>query len=232
MYQLVTANMIMEQKMSNPKLILQSELGEKHVESVPPRTAYLPFKRLLDLLLIVATLPITIPVLIVTAIAIKMESRGPVFFWQQRVGVFGKPFNMLKFRSMTTDSEKNGSQFAANGDSRITRVGRFIRKMRIDEIPQLWNVLKGEMSIIGPRPEQVKFVEKFNRTIPYYAKRHVVAPGITGLAQTVQGYVDDENGTILKLKYDLEYIDNLSFAMDIKIVYKTIYTILTGFGAR
>jgi lipopolysaccharide/colanic/teichoic acid biosynthesis glycosyltransferase len=218
--------------MSNPKLALQNQLSGEHVESIPPKTGYLPVKRLMDLLLIVATLPVTIPVIVLTAIIIKLESKGPVFFWQQRVGTFGKPFNMLKFRSMTTDSEKEGSQFASNGDARVTRVGRVIRKMRIDEIPQLWNVLKGEMSIIGPRPEQIKFVEKFNRTIPNYSKRHVVAPGITGLAQTVQGYVDDENGTIVKLKYDLEYINNLSFIMDMKIVYKTIYTIMTGFGAR
>jgi len=218
--------------MSNPKLILQDGYTEEQIGSVPPKTAYLPFKRMIDMLLIVATLPITIPLAILTAFLIKMESTGPVFFWQQRVGTFGKPFNMLKFRSMTTDSEREGSQFASNGDMRVTRVGRFIRKMRIDEIPQLWNVLKGEMSIIGPRPEQVNFVEKFNRTIPNYADRHVVAPGITGLAQTVQGYVDDENGTIIKLKYDLEYINNLSFIMDMKIVFRTIYTIMTGFGAR
>ncbi len=218
--------------MSNPKLAIQNPLSGEQIESIPPKTGYLPVKRLMDLLLIIATLPITIPVVVLTAIIIKLESKGPVFFWQQRVGAFGKPFNMLKFRSMTTDSEKDGSQFASNGDKRVTRVGRLIRKMRIDEIPQLWNVLRGEMSIIGPRPEQVKFVEKFNRTIPNYADRHVVAPGITGLAQTVQGYVDDENGTIVKLKYDLEYINNLSFLMDMKIIYKTIYTILTGFGAR
>lgn len=218
--------------MSNPKLILQEGISEEHIESVPPKTAYLPFKRILDVAMIVATLPITVPVFIITAILIKLESAGPVFFWQQRVGIFGKPFNMLKFRSMTTDSEKNGSQFASNGDARVTKVGRFIRKMRIDEIPQLWNVLRGEMSIIGPRPEQVNFVEKFNRTIPNYAERHVVSPGITGLAQTVQGYVDDENGTVVKLKYDLQYINSLSLMMDLKIVLKTIYTILTGFGAR
>lgn len=218
--------------MSNPNLILQDGISETHIESVPPKTAYLPFKRVLDVAMIVATLPIIIPVFILTAALIKLESSGPVFFWQKRVGIFGRPFNMLKFRSMTTDSEKDGSQFASSSDARVTKVGRVIRKIRIDEIPQLWNVLKGEMSIIGPRPEQVSFVENFNRTIPNYADRHVVSPGITGLAQTVQGYVDDENGTVVKLKYDLQYINGLSFMMDIKIVFKTIYTILTGFGAR
>lgn len=218
--------------MSNPKLILQEGISAEQIASIPPQTVYLSIKRIMDVVMIIATLPVTIPVLLITAILIKLESKGPVFFWQERVGTFGKSFNMLKLRSMTTDSEKEGSQFASNTDKRVTKVGRIIRKMRIDEIPQLWNVLKGEMSIIGPRPEQVSFVNKFNKTIPNYADRHVVAPGITGLAQTVQGYVDDENGTVVKLKYDLEYIKGMSFFMDMKIVYKTIYTILTGFGAR
>ncbi len=218
--------------MSNPKLILQEGISDEQIASIPPQTVYLSIKRLMDIVMIIATLPVTLPVLLITAILIKLESKGSVFFWQERVGTFGKPFNMLKLRSMTTDSEKEGSQFASSTDKRVTKVGRIIRKMRIDEIPQLWNVLKGEMSIIGPRPEQVSFVNKFNKTIPNYADRHVVAPGITGLAQTVQGYVDDENGTVVKLKYDLEYINNMSFIMDMKIVYKTIYTILTGFGAR
>lgn len=218
--------------MSNPKLILQEGISGDQIASIPPQTIYLTIKRMMDIVMIIATSPVTIPVLLITAILIKLESKGPVFFWQERVGTFGKSFNMLKLRSMTTDSEKEGSQFASNTDKRVTKVGRIIRKMRIDEIPQLWNVLKGEMSIIGPRPEQVSFVNKFNKSIPNYADRHVVAPGITGLAQTVQGYVDDENGTVVKLKYDLEYIKNMSFIMDMKIVYKTVYTIMTGFGAR
>ena len=117
----------------------------------------------------------------------------------------GKVFNMLKFRSMTSDSEKNGSQFAQSNDMRVTRVGKFIRKFRIDELPQMLNVLKGEMSIIGPRPEQESFVNEFNQTIPNYALRHMVRPGITGLAQTEQGYVADANGAITKLRYCLLY---------------------------
>ena len=197
-----------------------------------PITAYTIFKRLFDLLLIVAFSPIIIPVMLLTAIIIKIESEGPVFFWQERVGVHGKVFNMLKFRSMTTDSEKAGSQFAKNGDKRVTRFGRFIRKMRIDEIPQLWNIIQGEMSLIGPRPEQVKFVEEFEKAIPMYASRHIVRPGITGLAQVEQGYVDDEEGTRTKLIYDLHYINKLSFTMDMRIIGKTIYTMTTGFGAR
>jgi lipopolysaccharide/colanic/teichoic acid biosynthesis glycosyltransferase len=222
----------MEHHMSNPRLILQDQLFDKSVESITPAVSYIFIKRILDIFLIVSMLPFIFLVGIVTALAIKLESSGPVFFWQKRVGKLGQPFNMLKFRSMTTDSENNGSQFASNGDARVTKVGKLIRKMRIDEIPQLWNVLKGEMSIIGPRPEQVAFVEKFNKSIPNYSRRHIVSPGITGLAQTEQGYVDDENGTMIKLKFDLTYIENLSFKADVKIVMKTIYTILTGFGAR
>lgn len=193
---------------------------------------YLSTKRAIDLIAIVLVLPLVIAIAVITAVAIKLESRGAVFFWQKRVGMNGKVFNMLKFRSMTSDSEKNGSQFAQSNDMRVTRVGKFIRKFRVDEIPQLWNVVKGEMSIIGPRPEQESFVNEFNETIPNYALRHMVMPGITGLAQTEQGYVADAEATITKLEYDLYYIKNMSLLTDAQITFKTIYTILTGFGAR
>ncbi|MEE9309379.1 MAG: sugar transferase [Cocleimonas sp.] len=219
--------------MSIPKYIDRYDLDATAPSTLSgPITVYALFKRLFDLSLIVVFSPVIIPVMLLTAILIKLESKGPVFFWQKRVGVHGKVFNMLKFRSMTTDSEKQGSKFAKDGDKRVTRFGRIIRKMRIDEIPQLWNIIHGEMSLIGPRPEQVSFVEEFERAIPMYANRHVVRPGITGLAQVEQGYVDDEDGTRTKLVYDLHYIDNLSFKMDMEIVGKTIYTMATGFGAR
>jgi len=195
-------------------------------------SGYLQVKRVLDLFAIIAVLPVVAVIMVITAIAIKLESSGSVFFWQKRVGMNGKTFNMLKFRSMTSDSEKNGSQFAKSNDMRITRVGKFIRKFRVDELPQLWNVARGEMSIIGPRPEQESFVNEFNKTIPNYSLRHVVRPGITGLAQIEQGYVADADGTVTKLKYDLYYIKNLSFVTDVQITLKTVYTILTGFGAR
>ena len=193
---------------------------------------YLSTKRIIDLTAIVLVLPLVIGIAVITAIAIKLESPGAVFFWQKRVGMNGKVFNMLKFRSMTSDSEKHGSQFAQSNDMRVTRVGKFIRKFRVDEIPQLWNVLKGEMSIIGPRPEQESFVEEFNKSIPNYSLRHMVMPGITGLAQTEQGYVADAEATITKLEYDLYYIKNMSLLTDAQITLKTIYTIMTGFGAR
>ena len=193
---------------------------------------YLSTKRAIDLIAVALALPLVLAIGIITAVVIKLESRGAVFFWQKRVGMNGKVFNMLKFRSMTSDSEKDGSQFAQSNDMRVTRVGKFIRKFRVDEIPQLWNVVRGEMSIIGPRPEQESFVNEFNKTIPNYALRHMVMPGITGLAQTEQGYVADAEATITKLEYDLYYIKNMSLITDAQITLKTIYTILTGFGAR
>lgn len=211
-----------------------NQLNQNNTQSINNAISsnYLNIKRVLDIVTIIAVLPFVAVLMVVTALAIKLESSGSVFFWQKRVGMNGKTFNMLKFRSMTSDSEQNGSQFAQSNDMRVTRVGKFIRKFRIDETPQLWNVLKGDMSIIGPRPEQESFVNEFNQTIPNYSLRHLVRPGITGLAQTEQGYVADADGTVTKLKYDLYYINNLSFMTDVQITLKTIYTILTGFGAR
>lgn len=211
-----------------------SELNNNNAQSLNDVVAnqYLGTKRVLDLVAIAAVLPFVAVIMAVTAVVIKLESSGSVFFWQKRVGMDGKTFNMMKFRSMTSDSEEKGSQFAQNNDMRVTRVGKFIRKFRIDELPQLWNVVKGDMSIIGPRPEQESFVSEFNKTIPNYSLRHMVRPGITGLAQTEQGYVADADGTVTKLKYDLYYIKNLSFMTDVQITLKTVYTILTGFGAR
>ncbi len=204
----------------------------KPIKVVNPLSSYIAIKRWFDIALIVLLSPVIAPLMLITALLIKYQSKGPIFFWQKRVGYQGKVFNMVKFRSMSTDSEKNGSQFAEDGDARITRFGRFIRKMRIDELPQLWNILRGEMSLIGPRPEQIVFVEEYKMTIPNYMDRHQVLPGITGLAQIKQGYVDDAEGTRTKLKYDLFYIKNISFKLDMHIVFQTIYTMATGFGAR
>ncbi len=193
---------------------------------------YQLIKRTLDIVGILVSLPITLLLMAATAIAVKIESPGGVIFNQQRIGLGGKPFTMHKFRSMVADSERDGPQFAANGDKRVTRLGAFLRKYRIDELPQIWNILKGDMSLIGPRPEQPVFVEQFNEEIPYYPYRHQVRPGITGWAQTNQGYTADLEATRDKLEYDLYYVKHLSFWLDILIVFKTIRTIFTGFGAR
>lgn len=189
-------------------------------------------KRVLDLCILFFLSPIILFLCLITALLIKLDSRGPVLFIQRRVGANGKPFKMYKFRSMRIDSEKNGSKFATKNDERITNLGKFIRKFRIDEIPQFWNVLRGEMSIIGPRPEQVSFVDFFNEEIKDYDLRHSVKPGITGLAQVQQGYAASKRSTEMKLNYDLFYIRNYSLKMDLIIIGKTLYTIMTGFGAR
>ena len=189
-------------------------------------------KRFFDLFITFLALPFILPIGIITAILIKLDSRGPVFFIQERVGRHGEPFNMFKFRSMTIDAEKNGNKFAQRNDQRVTAIGKFIRKFRIDEIPNFWNVLKGEMSVIGPRPEQVSFVKFFDEEIERYHFRHSVKPGITGLAQVNQGYAACTRSTQMKLNYDLFYIKHYSFGMEVNIVLKTMVTILTGFGSR
>ena len=158
-----------------------------------------------------------------------LESPGNPFYVQSRMGLMGKEFNLIKLRSMRTDAEKNGAQWADKNDPRITKVGRFIRKTRIDELPQIFNVLKGDMSIIGPRPERQIFVEEFVKYIPDFPKRLEVKPGLTGWAQVNGGY---EILPEQKLELDLYYINNKSLILDILIILKTIQIVLTGEGAR
>lgn len=189
-------------------------------------------KRLLDIVFsifgIIFSLFITVPV----AILIKLESKGPVFYKQRRVGLNNKVFECIKFRSMTVDAEKNGAVWAKKDDNRVTKVGKIIRKLRIDEIPQMWNVLKGEMSFIGPRPERPEFVELLVKKIPYYNLRHSVKPGITGWAQVCYPYGASEEDALEKLKYDLFYIKNMSLFLDFQILLKTAKVVLSGKGAR
>ena len=170
--------------------------------------------------------------MLITAIVIKLESDGPAFFIQNRVGQGGKEFRIYKFRSMGKDSEKHGAQMASANDMRVTRVGKFIRKTRIDELPQFFNVLKGDMSLIGPRPEQKVFVDQFEQEIPFYNYRHIVKPGITGWAQVTHGYAGDADETRVKIEHDFYYIKHISYSLDILSVFKTVKTMLTGFGAR
>lgn len=188
-------------------------------------------KRLLDIAAVLCLAPVALPVSLVTALAVRLESPGPVLFRQARVGLLGDPFTMLKFRSMTFQPDA-AAQFAARHDPRVTRVGRIIRKYRFDELPQLWNVLVGDMSLIGPRPEQVPMVDTFAETIAYYPYRHLVRPGLSGWAQVQQGYVGSHAETVTKLSYDLYYVKHCSFALDLLIAVKTVRTLLTGYGAR
>lgn len=186
-------------------------------------------KRLMDILVSLLTLIISLPVCLISGIAIKLDSKGPVFFRQTRCGTDGKIFKIFKFRSMFEDAEKqSGPVWSTKNDPRITRVGKLIRLLRIDEIPQMMNVLKGEMSMVGPRPERPFFVEKLAEEIPYYKRRLKVRPGITGWAQIKHKYDENIEDVKVKLKYDLFYIENMSLRMDLKILFRTIFVVLLG----
>jgi lipopolysaccharide/colanic/teichoic acid biosynthesis glycosyltransferase len=216
---------------------------------------YRQLKRIMDLALAALGLALTWPLWALIAAAVKMDSRGPVFFRQERLGKDGKPFQIIKFRTMITDAESNGPQFACQGDLRITRVGRILRQWRLDEMPQLYNILKGEMSFVGPRPEREVFIREFQQMvpdlregrrptdpqgvqvlcgyrehIPYYSYRLLVKPGISGWAQVMHSYSATLEETKEKLQYDLFYIKNMSWFLDLAILLKTIRIVLFGWG--
>ena len=189
-------------------------------------------KRAFDICAAFGLLVLTSPITLLTALAVKLESPGPIIYSQTRVGHFGKTFLVYKFRSMRSDAEKDGAVWAQKGDPRVTRVGRYIRKTRIDELPQLWNVLKGEMSLIGPRPERPEFVSELEKEIPFYSLRHAVKPGVTGWAQVCYPYGSSVDDARRKLEYDLYYAKNISILLDIRILLKTIGVVLFPKGAR
>jgi len=190
-------------------------------------------KRLFDITVSVMILALTWPVIAATAIAVKLESRGPAFYRQRRVGLYGETFEVIKLRSMRTDAEVGGKAvWAQKDDPRVTRVGRFIRKVRIDELPQAWSVLKGEMSFVGPRPERPQFVADLEARLPYYAERHVVKPGITGWAQINYPYGASIEDAREKLEYDLYYAKNYTPFLDLLILLQTARVILWPEGAR
>ncbi len=189
-------------------------------------------KRALDVLISLLLLIPAAPIMLITAIVVRLESPGPVIYTQDRVGLFEKEFTVYKFRSMRADAEKNGAVWASAQDARVTKFGKFIRKVRIDELPQIWNILKGDMSFIGPRPERMAFVTKLKETIPYYSLRHTVKPGLTGWAQVCYPYGASEEDARRKLEYDLYYIKNMSILLDINIVFKTVGVVLFPKGAR
>ena len=193
---------------------------------------YAVIKRILDIAVAASGLILLSPLMLLVAILIRLETPGNPIFIQHRTGLRGKPFRMLKFRSMVADAAKHGKPFTNVNDDRITFIGRIIRPIRIDELPQLINVLLGSMSVIGPRPEEHFLNNQLEAEIPHYAFRLAVRPGITGWAQVMQGYVDDLKSTETKLSYDLFYIKNMSLMMDMVIFFRTIKTIVTGFGAR
>ena len=243
--------------------VLAGKIPTQHISDVwllfhslnNAKVYYRPFRRLIDLVSAALGLAVTWPLWIIIAAAIKADSRGPVFFRQERVGKDGEPFHILKFRTMNTDAEKAGPQFACHRDPRITRVGRILRKWRLDEMPQLYNILKGEMSFIGPRPEREVFIREFQQLvpdlregvrttdqhgvqvvcgyrerIPYYSYRLLIKPGITGWAQVMHSYSANLEETREKLQYDLYYIKNMSLFLDLAILLKTIRIVLFGWG--
>jgi sugar transferase (PEP-CTERM system associated) len=196
------------------------------------RTTTRRLKRMIDVASAIIGLILASPLMLLTAIAIKFESNGPILYKQVRAGEFGRLFTILKFRSMHTDAERLGAQYARVDDARVTRVGRFIRRTRLDEMPQLWNVLKGEMSMVGPRPERPIFIEQLEQQVPYFKQRLYVKPGLTGHAQVRGRYGASADDMLEKLQYDLYYIKSYSVLFDLSIMFDTIKVIILRMGAR
>jgi exopolysaccharide biosynthesis polyprenyl glycosylphosphotransferase len=189
---------------------------------------YVAFKRLSDIVLATIGLCLASPFLLLAAIAIKIESRGPVFYKQVRTGLRNKPFHIYKLRSMRTDAEANGAQWAKKKDSRVTMVGKFLRKSRLDEVPQFINIIKGDMAFIGPRPERPEFVDQLGTEIPFYGERHLLKPGLTGWAQIHADYGGTIDGVKEKLKYDLFYVKHASLQFDLHICIRTVGAMMKG----
>ena len=211
-------------------------LSENSFGSLLPNLAYRKIKRILDLLSAILLLPLLVLPGLLVALLIKLESPGPVFFRQPRRGYRGQIFEIIKFRTMAHRAagvaDAREEAITLNEDSRITRIGRFLRRSRIDELPQILNIVRGEMSWIGPRPEAVPLSQWYEAELPFYVYRHIVRPGITGWAQVNQGHVADLDAVYEKLQFDFYYIKNFSAWLDLLILSRTIYIMLTGFGAK
>ncbi len=190
----------------------------------------LKLKRLFDVTFSFIIGIIALPIIAISAIIVKLESKGPIFFIQERIGEGNRPFKIIKFRSMTTDAEKHGPQWASKNDNRVTKWGKIMRATRIDELPQLWNVIKGEMSFVGPRPEREFFIQQLEKEIPYYNLRHTVKPGLTGWAQVMYPYGASVEDAYKKLQYDLYYIKHNNMVFDIMVILKTINIVIFGKG--
>ena len=211
-------------------------LSENTLGSLTPDKLSLQIKRIGDALASLLILPLLFPVFLIVAVLVKLDSKGPVFFLQKRIGHRGHNFRMIKFRTMThheaSDEDVRDHAITQTDDQRITRIGRFLRKYRIDELPQVFNVLKGEMSWIGPRPEALSLAQWYEENLPFYSYRHIVRPGITGWAQVNQGHVADLHAVHEKLRYDFYYIKNFSIWLDFSIIAQTIRVMLSGFGSK
>jgi sugar transferase (PEP-CTERM system associated) len=223
-YERITGKLLIE-KINPSWLIFSDGFKKSTIVRLLKRTVGLIFSGVMSILLL--------PLILVIAFAIKLESKGPVFFKQDRVGEKGEIYTIYKFRSMRDDAEEqSGPVWATEDDPRITRVGRIIRKLRIDELPQLWNVIRGDMSFVGPRPERPYFVDRLRKKVPYYNERFSVKPGVTGWAQVMYPYGATEEDALQKLKYDLYYIKNMSLLMDLVVIFHTVKIVLLGRGSR
>lgn len=220
----------------------EEELGRLSIDQLRPsalifstgfkrRVLTMGMKRVVDIIISIVGLILTLPLWVAVALLIKLDSPGPVFYLQMRVGLRGQPYMIWKFRSMHVDAEKSGPRWAEKSDPRVSRVGRVLRKLRIDELPQLYNVLRGEMSLVGPRPERPVFVEDLRKKIPYYDIRHTVRPGVTGWAQTQFRYGSTAEDAHTKLQYDLYYVKNMTLKLDMRILTETMRVVLFGEGA-
>ena len=209
----------------SPKWFLQNTGFEIYHNNFNLKT-----KRLLDLIFALLIGAMTAPLMLISALIVKLESKGPIFFIQERIGEGNRKFNIVKFRSMTTDAEKDGPKWASKNDSRVTRWGKIMRATRIDELPQLWNVLRGEMSFVGPRPEREFFIQQLEKEIPYYNLRHTVKPGLTGWAQVMYPYGASVEDAYRKLQYDLYYIKHHDILFDMKVLLKTVTIVIFGKG--
>jgi sugar transferase (PEP-CTERM system associated) len=223
--------------------LFEEESGRLSIDHIKPSTLVfsngfqrpmgtMAMKRLIDIALSSIGLLVLSPFLAFLAALIKLDSPGTVFYRQIRVGLGGRPYEIWKFRSMCRDAEKNGARWACENDPRVSRVGRWMRKWRLDELPQLINVWKGEMSFVGPRPERPVFVDELRKSVPYYDVRHTVRPGISGWAQTQFRYGASAEDSHMKLQYDLYYVKNLTLSLDLRILAATVKVVLTGDGAR
>jgi exopolysaccharide biosynthesis polyprenyl glycosylphosphotransferase len=221
MYDILTGKVKMTELFGTPLIKLSHDL-------MPVWQANL--KQILDYVISFLALAVTLPLFIFLMIGVKLSSPGPIFYSHERIGRYGKPFKILKFRSMYVDAEKNGPELSRKDDNRLTNFGRFMRKYRLDEIPNFLNVLKGDMSLVGPRPERQYFIDQIIRRAPHYVHLHKVKPGITSWGQVKYGYAENVDQMIKRLRYDIIYIENMSLFVDLKIIMYTFFTIFGGRG--